>query len=287
MSEKLTRRGILAASLFVLPGFGSVQRVLAPDTEPWPFWDAHDPSDRREVDHGAWAAFLAQYMRKSADGVSLIAYADVSNADIAALDIYLRQLVETPVRQLNRDEQLAYWINLYNAVTVRVVLRDYPVASIRDIALGGGGIAGGPWGAKLVIVEGQRISLNDIEHRIIRPIWRDPRIHYAVNCAAIGCPNLGDTPWRGSGIGAQLETAGRAYVNNPRGVTFRSDGPHVSRIYDWFIEDFGGSETSVLNHLLRFADRDLAQRLRQAGNIAGQFYDWRLNDATGLKDATL
>ncbi|MEM1130419.1 MAG: DUF547 domain-containing protein [Pseudomonadota bacterium] len=282
MTVTLTRRAFLAASLLVLPAFGSVQRFLAPDAEPWPFWEAHDPTSRRTIDHGAWAAFLDTNLRRSTDGVHLVAYGDVSPQDIAELDRYLRDLVDTPVLQLNRNEQLAYWINLYNALTVRLVLREYPVRSIRDINLGGGGVAGGPWAAKLVTVEGNRISLNDIEHRIIRPIWRDPRIHYAVNCAAIGCPNLAASPWRGDGVNAALEAAGRAYVNNPRGVSFRRNGPHVSRIYDWFVEDFGGNEQAVLDHLLRFAEPDLTTRLREEGRISGQFYDWRLNDAAKL-----
>lgn len=266
-----------------LPGFGSVQRFLAPDVEPWPFWEVHDPESDFRVDHGAWAEFLDTHLRRSADDVHLIAYGEVSQADIAKLDGYLRSLIDMPVRRLSRDEQLAYWINLYNALTVRLVLREYPVRSIRDISLGGGGLAGGPWDAKLVSVEGQRLSLNDIEHRIIRPIWPDPRIHYAVNCAAIGCPNLAATPWVGRSLEADLDAAGRAYVNNPRGVSFRGDKIHVSRIYDWFVEDFGGDEASVLNHLRQFADPELSERLAQSGRIAGQFYDWRLNDATGLE----
>lgn len=282
MTLNLPRRTMLLAGIPFLMGFGSVQRFLAPDSEPWPFWEAHNPDSRRTVDHRAWADFLGNHLRKSADGVHLIAYGDVSDADVADLDRYLRQLVDTPVRRLNRDEQLAYWFNLYNALTVRLVLREYPVESIRDIDLGGGGLAGGPWGATLVTVEGQRLSLNDIEHRIVRPIWQDPRIHYAVNCAAIGCPNLAASPWTGRDIDARLDAAARAFVNNPRGVSFRRNGAHVSRIYDWFVEDFGGDEEGVLDHLVRYAQPELGARLQNEGRIAGQFYDWRLNDATGL-----
>ena len=82
---------------------------------------------------------------------------------------------------------------------------------------------------------------------------------------------------------ARLDAAGRAFVNNPRGITFLRNGAHVSRIYDWFVEDFGGNQAGVLDHLIAFAEPDLAARLRKDGRIAGQFYDWRLNDATGLR----
>ncbi len=278
MTKRITRRAVILASLAVLPGFGSVQRVLAPDAEPWPFWEAHDPQNRRQLDHTGWARFLDSYLRQSADGVHLIDYGAVSEPSVRDLDRYLRGLIDTPVRSLNRDEQLGYWFNLYNAVTVRLVLRAYPVGSIREIDLGGGGIAGGPWDAKVVTVEGARLSLNDIEHRIIRPIWQDPRIHYAVNCAAVGCPNLAAAPWRGRDLERRLDAAARAYVNNARGVAFRRGGVEVSRIYDWFVEDFGGTEEGVLEHLLRYAEPGLAARLRAAGRITGQFYDWRLND---------
>lgn len=282
MTLNLPRRAVLLTGLPFLMGFGSVQRLLAPDAEPWPFWEAHDPDSRRSVDHSPWARFLDKYLRRSADGVHLIAYGEISKADVAFLDLYLRSLLETPVRRLNREEQLAYWFNLYNALTVRVVQRAYPVGSIRDINLGGGGLAGGPWGATLVTVEDQRLSLNDIEHRIIRPIWQDPRIHYAVNCAAIGCPNLAAVPWSGRDLDARLDAAAHAFVNNPRGVSFRRKGVQVSRIYDWFVEDFGGNEEGVLDHLTSFAQPELAANLRSEGRIAGQFYDWRLNDATSL-----
>ena len=94
------------------------------------------------------------------------------------------------ISNYNRAEQKAYWINVYNAVTVDVILSRYPVASMRDINISPGFLARGPWGAKLFSVEEEKLSLDDIEHRILRPIWKDNRVHYALNWASLGSPNL-------------------------------------------------------------------------------------------------
>ena len=93
------------------------------------------------------------------------------------------------ITDYNKKEQLAYWINLYNSLTIKVVLEHYPVKSIKEIKLSGI-FKPGPWKKELVIIEGKKLSLDNIEHDILRPIWKDNRVHYAVNCASIGCPNL-------------------------------------------------------------------------------------------------
>ena len=151
-------------------------------------WLQNDSGSSVQLDHSAWSRFLAIYLFPGNDGVNRVAYGRVSAADKALLDGYIEMLVASPVSHLSRPEQLAYWINLYNAVTMRVVLQHYPVRSIREVD---GGLFGtGPWDAKLVTVEGERLSLDDIEHGILRPVWHDPRIHYAINCASISCPKL-------------------------------------------------------------------------------------------------
>ena len=122
------------------------------------------------------------------------------------------------------------------------------------------------------------MSLNDIEHRILRPVFKDPRIHYAVNCASVGCPNLGLKAYRGATIEADLEEAARLYVNHARGVSINGGQVSVSRIYDWFIEDFGGSEEGVLAHLRRYAELGLKDRLAAIGALHDTHYDWSLND---------
>jgi hypothetical protein len=169
-------------------------------------------------------------------------------------------------------------VNLYNALTVQVILDHYPVDSIRDVDISPGWFADGPWGKELIAVEGTALSLDDIEHRILRPIWQDPRIHYAVNCASIGCPDLQPEPFTADGLDAQLDAAARAYVNDPRGAEVTGDGLVVSKIYTWFQEDFGGTDIGVIRHLRQHADAELKAQLDGVDAIADSRYDWSLND---------
>ncbi|MFL5336120.1 MAG: DUF547 domain-containing protein [Geminicoccaceae bacterium] len=253
--------------------------VAAPKAELWPRWQQHEPSATQVVDHQGWARFLASYLRPGADGVNRVAYAEVDAAARAGLGAYVATMGQVAVSSLNRAEQMAYWINLYNALTVHVVLEHYPVASIRDIDISPGLLSHGPWGAKLVTVEGQNLALDDIEHRILRPIWHDPRVHYALNCAALGCPNLRPTPYTAATLDRDLDEAAITYVNDPRGARLERDGLHVSSIYIWFEDDFGGDDVGVIRHLMAYADPALAMRLQALDGIAGHGYDWSLNDA--------
>ncbi|MDY0042938.1 MAG: DUF547 domain-containing protein, partial [Desulforhabdus sp.] len=170
-----------------LAGMAPVYAV--PKAELWAKWNEYDASSTTRVDHSPWGRFLQDYLvTDDPSGVNLVHYSRVTASDRKELDAYLDRLQQVKVTGLNRAEQKAYWINLYNALTMKVVLDHYPVKSIRDINLSSGLLGlftGGPWKAKLARVEGEELSLDDIEHRILRPIWRDKRIHYAVNCASI------------------------------------------------------------------------------------------------------
>ena len=165
----------------------------APKSELWPRWQKNDAASKQKIDHGAWDGFLKKYVVDNAGGVNRVRYAAVTPEDRAALANYLKSLEGASVSNYNRAEQRAYWINLYNAKTVELILSRFPVKSIRDINISPGLFSSGPWGAKGLTIEGEKISLDDIEHRILRPIWKDNRVHYAVNCASIGCPNLQPT----------------------------------------------------------------------------------------------
>jgi hypothetical protein len=244
----------------------------------WPRWRRHAPGSRAIVDHRAWDGFLARRLHRGADGVNRIAYGAAKEGGASALAEYVRMLEQTDVDLLDRPEQFCFWANLYNARTVLLMIEHWPVASIRDIAISPGLFSVGPWGRKLMRVNGEALSLDDIEHRILRPLWRDPRVHYVVNCASIGCPNLKPTAWRPATLEPDLETAARDFVNHPRGVTVRPDGRIVvSSIYRWFREDFGDSDAGVLAHLAHYADPRLAAALRARNRIDDDSYDWSVN----------
>lgn len=247
----------------------------APQAELWPRWQAHDAGNDAPVDHRAWQEILGRYLYEGEDGINRFDYAGVGAADRAALDGYLERMAQLGISAYNRAEQRAYWINLYNALTVREVLRSYPVDSIRDIS--SGFFSFGPWDKEVIAVEGEELTLNDIEHRILRPIWRDARIHYALNCASLGCPNLRRQAFTGANTETMLEQAAREFVNHPRGARVIDGKLRVSSIYVWFADDFGGDDTGVIRHLRQYADAPLAAALRDIRRIDDDAYDWSLN----------
>jgi Protein of unknown function, DUF547 len=244
-------------------------------------WLGTGDRDGSDIDHGPWDTWLGRYVVPGSDGITRVRYGDVTAADRDLLAAYLADLAAVAVTSHKRPDQLAYWINLYNALTVALVVRAYPVASIRDID--GGLFSLGPWGRELIEVEGRALSLDAIEHGILRPIWRDSRIHYAVNCASLGCPNLAPAAYRAGSMEERLDESARGYVNHPRGAAFDEQGRLVvSSIYVWFEADFGGSEAGVIDHLRAYAREPLASELKGVTSIYDDRYDWALNDA-GIK----
>ena len=250
----------------------------APAAEPWNFWAANDPASTVRIDHGQWDRFLKKYVVASdPSGINRVRYSAVTPEDRQKLEEYLGRLQRVQVTRLSRGEQKAYWIDLYNALTVKVVLDHYPIESIRDINISPGFFSVGPWGAKALSIQGQKVSLNDIEHRILRPLWRDERVHYAVNCASLGCPNLRPEAFTAKNSDALLEKGAPEYVNHPRGAQTSEGRLFLSGIYDWFREDFGGTGESVLRHLRTYAAPALAERLKDFQGRISCRYDWRLN----------
>ncbi len=250
----------------------------APDAELWPRWEAHNPESSERVDHEAFGRFLDSYLiTDDPSGVNLIPYGEVTEEDRQLLVSYVDKLESIEVSQLSRPVQFAYWVNLYNAFTLELVLEHYPVDSIRDIKLGGL-FSSGPWNAGLLEIEAEEVSLNDIEHRILRPIWKDERIHYAVNCASMGCPNLQPEPFTAENSEELLERGARNYINHPRGAHFEEHQLVVSSIYDWYQEDFGGTVEGVINHLLEYAEADPATGLAAHEGGLKDTYDWSLNE---------
>ncbi len=275
------RQFLTAATAVPLLGAGVTGAIAAPAANLWEYWTAHDPQSPIAVDHTSWQRFLSRYVMPSRDGIHRIAYRAVPTADRDALKAYLDDLATVRATGLTRDEQFAYWVNLYNALTIDTVLAHYPVDSIRDIDISPGLFANGPWGRTLIEIEGRPISLDDIEHRILRPIWRDPRIHYAVNCAALGCPNLAMTAYTAAGKERLLTDSASAFVNHDRGSMIADGALRVSSIYAWFDEDFGGSDAGIIAHLKQHARGVRALGLEAQTRIAGHAYDWRLNDKAG------
>lgn len=276
-------RKVVIGLISVASGIASAE-AFAPKSELWERWAAHSPTDTAIIDHSEWDAFLARYLVVQSASVNRVAYAKVSDADRKRLDDYLSALSAVGISNFSRNEQRAYWINLYNALTVDVVLDHYPVESIRDISISPGFFSIGPWKKKLIRVEGEEISLDDIEHRILRPIWKDPRLHYSVNCASLGCPNLMPTAFTASNSEGLLDQGARDFINSDHGARFDAQSRLIaSSIYDWFQEDFEGNEAGVIAHMRLYANPALMVRLESATEVYDFDYDWTLNDATPVQ----
>ena len=243
-------------------------------------WSASDETNTSTIDHSAWQEILETYVDPDPSGVNFFDYAGLSASpsDMGKLGSYLASLEATDPRDFARLEQFAYWVNLYNALTVKVIVDAYPVDTILDIHEGIVPLTG-PWGDVRTRIAGQDMTLDEIEHGILRPLWRDPRIHYAVNCAAYSCPNLATTAFTAANTEDLLEAGAHAYANDPRGVdVLAEDAIALSSIYEWYAADFGGTEASVLEHLISYANEELAAFLRAFEGTIEYRYDWALNE---------
>ncbi|MBK5920316.1 hypothetical protein CCR80_04585 [Rhodothalassium salexigens] len=285
--SRLWATGLMLGAVAALGGCLKVERLAVPEAQ---MADARWAVARVEpavrVDHGPWSAWLDDHLVVDAEGRTRLAYGEVTLTARQALKTYIRSLERVDVTALTRAQQLAYWLNLYNAVVVRTVLDAYPVDSVKAIDFQGL-FTFGPWAEPLVRVDGEPLSLNDIVHGILRPVFRDPRLLYGLACGALGCPDLNPVAYGAEDVDAQLDRAARAFVNSDRGLAVLDPGAGdakseiaVSRLYGWFRADFGGDEAGIVRHLRRFAEGARAQAL--AGDVAIDDYafDWALNDAT-------
>ncbi|WP_299848756.1 DUF547 domain-containing protein [uncultured Roseovarius sp.] len=271
----LRRLLFLALTLSILPA-GLLGRWSSSAPEAWEHWEYHDPENKHPINHSAWDKFLQKYVRPDGNGYNKFAYSSVTDTDKTRLETYIDNLTQIEITERARPVQLAYWINLYNALTIKVVLDHYPVSSIRNIRLGGI-LNRGPWDEELVEIEAESISLNAIEHEILRPIWQDPRIHYAINCASVGCPNLHRRAFTATNVDDLLDQLAEEYLSHPRGFKIEGDIVTVSSIFQWFAYDFGNSEEGVIKHIAQHAPANKVEKLLQIGGISDSEYDWSLN----------
>lgn len=219
-------------------------------------------------DHTAFDQLLRRYVRK--DG--LVDYAGLKKQQ-PVLDEYLKAIVEAQIAALSTDEQLAFYINAYNAYTLKLIVQHYPIASIRDIP--------DAWTGPKWAVGGQLLTLDEIEHQVIRKQFDEPRIHFALVCAAIGCPILRTDAYTGARLEEQLDAQMRYAHAHERWFRFDStnDIVHLTKLYDWYAQDFTKNAPSVLDYIASYVPV-LKTRLEREGQPRIEWieYDWRLND---------
>lgn len=243
----------------------------------WPKWGVHNPLSQETIAHNEWQNFLKQCVVTNKEDINLIDYPHLTKANLDMLKQYIKRMSTINIHNYNRNEQLAYWLNLYNALTIQIVADYYPIDCIDDVNISPGLFSIGPWGAQVVTVAGTPLSLDDIQNRIIRPIWNDPRTHYALNDATIGAANLRKEAFQGTAIEEQLNQAAEEYINSLRGVQVIEGKLIVSKIYDWYIDDFGGNEQALIKHLLVYAKEPLRNHLQVVSSVNTHIYNWHIN----------
>jgi Protein of unknown function, DUF547 len=228
-------------------------------------------TDSKPITHEQWDSLLRKHVAE--DG--FVRYKDFLK-DSAQLNAYLKHLESAHPndKYWSRNEQMAYWINAYNAYTVQLILRHYPLESIKDIKRGVA-FVNTVWDIKFIKIQGYTYDLNNIEHNILRPVYKDARIHAAVNCASFSCPKLLNEAFSAERLDEQLNTSMRFFVNDPLRNRISTDKAELSEIFKWFKGDFERDAGSLRAFLNRFAAVPLSDKT----DISHIDYDWRLNES--------
>lgn len=183
------------------------------------------------------------------------------------LNDYIQLLRENSIKESwTRSQRLAYWINAYNAFTVKLIIDNYPINSIRDIDR--------PWGKKFIQLGDEKFSLNQIEHDIIRPTFQEPRIHFALVCAAISCPKLLNKAYLPESLDQQLDQQTRYFINKSGKNEITNNHVKISKLFKWYQKDF-----TTKGSLLDFLDQYTNISLSQSAKIDYLEYNWGLNDS--------
>ena len=220
--------------------------------------------------HSAWTTLLEKHVKPN--GVDYVSF----EKDKEAVDSYVKSLAEVPRTDFNKwegQEQLAFLINLYNASTIDLVLKNYPIKSFKD-DVGG---KEGPWKVEFVKALGKTYTLDHVEHELIRKHYAEPRIHFAVNCASEGCPPLRAEAFTGEKLEAQLEEQTKSFLAKKDANRFEGGVLYLSPIFDWFKEDFIKKSGSVEAFVAPYYPGDNIKK----GSTTVKYtdYGWTLNQA--------
>lgn len=190
--------------------------------------------------------------------------------DKVKLDKYLKLLSSAhPNTSWSRNERKAYWINAYNAFTIKLVITKYPLKSIKDI----GGSFVSPWDIKFIEIEGHKYTLGNIEHNILRKKFNDPRIHFAINCASYSCPKLLNTAYTASQLDSQLEKMAKDFINDPAKNKITSTSVQLSELFKWFKDDFT-KQVTIIDFINKYSD----VKVNANAKISYATYNWNLNE---------
>ncbi|NRB64928.1 MAG: DUF547 domain-containing protein [Saprospiraceae bacterium] len=226
-------------------------------------------SDSKPVDHSLWD----QLTRKHVHPEGYVDYAGFV-ADSNLLVAYLDMLSENHPNDTywSRDQQLAYWINAYNAFTVKLIVDHYPVIGIKEIK-NGIPFVNTVWDIKFIRIEGQSYDLNNIEHGIIRQKFNEPRIHFAVNCASVSCPNLRNEAYTAPKLDQQLSEQTYRFLADINKNEILEDQLYLSKIFFWYGTDFKKNGKKVTDFIRKYTDHKISDNPK----VKYLEYDWNLN----------
>lgn len=171
----------------------------------------------------------------------------------------------SPTEQWSREEKLAYWINAYNAYTIKLIIDSYPIKSIKDIK--------DPWNKKFFKIDGEWFSLGDLEHKILRK-FDDPRIHFAINCASFSCPVVWNRAYTAENVNEALDEQTKKFINDPKRNTITVDEVNVSKIFSWYKKDFKVNGSNSVDFINKYADVKIINQSKKGYRV----YDWSLNE---------
>ncbi|MHA7056072.1 DUF547 domain-containing protein [Aquimarina sp. M1] len=178
---------------------------------------------------------------------------------------YFQKLSETkPDKTWTRNEQMAYWINAYNAYTIKLIIDSYPLKSITDLKK--------PWKKKFFKIDGEWYSLNDLEHKILRK-FDDPRIHFAINCASISCPVVWNRAYTAENLEEALDRQTRDFINDPTRNIITPSKVRISQLFDWFRKDFKVNDGDVVEFINKYSN----VKIRENQDLEYKNYNWGLN----------
>jgi len=220
------------------------------------FWAAN----AQPADHRQWTDVLQEYVLEN----GAVDYKGLQN-NKSGLESYLKLLsANAPNDEWSTDAKKAYWINAYNAFTIQLVLKNYPLKSIKDLKR--------PWGLTFIKIDGGKIALNTIEHEILRPMG-DPRIHFAIVCASKSCPKLLNYAYESETLDQQLEHVTKMFINDPSRNSISQSTAKISKIFKWYMTDFPKSEAFIA-----FLNNYSTIKILAKAEIDYFNYSWKLNE---------
>lgn len=267
---------LLIASIFLTSAFAVEKKEL------WDYWKQSNDFSKETIDHSYWDALLKKYVSIQG-GHSVVKYGRITAEDKNNILAYMDYLAGIPITIFSKKEQLAYWINLYNVKVWHVILRYYPVKSINKIDISPGTFSNGPWKKKVFLIERQPVSLYDIKNKILRPIWGDDRILYALNDGAMGSVYIQKDAFTAQNTEALLDSTREEYFQSSAAFSVSKRGTiKISSMFKWYLFDFASDEKALVDYLQRYGtdkQKTILKDFDVEKNKIKYSFDWKLNDA--------